>query len=354
GVTPRRWIMQCNRRLSNEITKRIGPDWVTRLDELSNLAKHHDDPSYLEALANIKHANKVALCNHLARKHKVMLNHDAMLDVHIKRIHEYKRQLMCAMHAIWLYHQVRFEGRTIAPRTILIGGKAAPGYAEAKKHIKLINDVSTHLARDARVHGQLQLWFLPNYNISMAERVIPAADLSEQISLAGKEASGTGNMKFMMNGALTIGTLDGANIEIREEAGPENFYLFGMDVDEVNARLEAGYDPSRVIANSPRLPTILRSLEEGLFNREERELHRQIAQYLRYSDPFMVCADFDAYCDVQEQVAADYTDPSVWWPKVARNIENSGKFSSDRTIKGYATEIWGLQSVPVRMDQAHI
>ncbi|MEN0065471.1 MAG: glycogen/starch/alpha-glucan phosphorylase [Myxococcota bacterium] len=352
GVTPRRWLLQCNPGLSAEITKRIGEGWVTELGRLSELGAHRNDAAYIDTLRTIKRANKVSLCDHVARKHGVKLDPDAMLDVHIKRIHEYKRQLMCCMHAIWLYHQIRFEGRNIVPRTIVVGGKAAPGYAEAKKHIKLINDVSDHLAADPAVRGQLQLWFLPNYNISMAEHVIPAADLSEQISLAGKEASGTGNMKFMMNGALTIGTLDGANIEIREEAGAENFFLFGMDVQEVNARLSAGYDPGHVVANSPRLPTILRSLEEGLFNREERDLHRQIANYLRYSDPFMVCADFDAYCDVQEQVAATYADPTQWWPKVARNIESAGKFSSDRTIRGYATEIWGLDAVGIRMDQA--
>jgi len=354
GVTPRRWLLQCNPRLSSEITDRIGAGWVTSLGRLSELGAHRDDPAYLQALASIKHENKVALCGHLQDRFGVSLNSHAMMDVHIKRIHEYKRQLMCCMHAIWLYHQVRFEDRDIVPRTILIGGKAAPGYVEAKKHIKLINDVSAHLASDPAVNGKLQLWFLPNYNISMAERVIPAADLSEQISLAGKEASGTGNMKFMMNGALTIGTLDGANIEIREEAGPENFFLFGMDVDEVNARLEAGYDPSRVVAHSPRLPTVLRSLEEGLFNREGRDLHRQIAHYLRHSDPFMVCADFDAYVDVQDRVAATYANPTQWWPMVARNIESAGKFSSDRTIRGYASEIWGLESVGIRMDQARV
>ncbi len=353
GVTPRRWLLQCNRRLAGEITERIGRGWVTRLERLEELGAYRDDSGYHKALADIKHANKVDLCNQLGSHHGVSLDPHAMLDVHIKRIHEYKRQLMVCLHAMWLYHQVRFEDRNIVPRTILVGGKAAPGYAEAKKHIKLINDVSDHLDRDPRVRGQLQMWFLPNYNISTAERVIPATDLSEQISLAGKEASGTGNMKFMMNGALTIGTLDGANIEIREEAGPENFFLFGMDVDHVNARLEAGYDPGRVIADSPRLPTVLQSLEEGLFNREERELHRQIANYLRYSDPFMVCADFDHYCDVQEQVAANYANPAAWWPKVARNIESAGKFSSDRTIRGYASEIWGLEAVGIRMEQAH-
>ena len=351
GVTPRRWLLQCNTRLAGEITKRIGDRWVTDLERLEDLGAYRDDPGYHKALADIKRANKAALCEHLSGKFGVTLDREAILDVHIKRIHEYKRQLMCCMHAIWLYCQVRFEERSIVPRTILVGGKAAPGYAEAKKHIKLINDVSAYLNADPAVRGQLQLWFLPNYNISMAERVIPATDLSEQISLSGKEASGTGNMKFMMNGALTIGTLDGANVEIREEAGAENFFLFGMDVDEVNARLDAGYDPSHAIAKSPRLPTILRRLEEGLFNRQERELHREIANYLRYSDPFMVCADFDSYVDVQEQVAATYASPSQWWPKVARNIETAGKFSSDRTIRGYASEIWGISPVGIQMDQ---
>jgi starch phosphorylase len=272
-----------------------------------------------------------------------------MLDVQVKRIHEYKRQLMCCMHAIWQYWRLRFAGEDIVPRTILFGGKAAPGYAEAKRHIKLINDVAAHIDADPVAQGRLKVLFLPNYNVSWAERVIPAADLSEQISMAGKEASGTGNMKFMMNGALTIGTLDGANIEIREEVGAENFFLFGLDAAEARRVQAGGYRPSEVIESSERLQTVVRLLENGFFNPDQRELHAGIARYLREYDPYLVCADFDAYCDAQDQASAAYADPERWWRMAAKNIATSGKFSSDRTIRGYSDEIWRLDPTPISL-----
>ena len=215
--------------------------------------------------------------------------------------------------------------------------------------------MAEHIAADPSTRGQLRMHFLRNYNVSWAERVIPAADLSEQISLAGKEASGTGNMKFQMNGALTLGTLDGANIEIRQEVGPENFFLFGLDAADVRRVSTEGYNPSEHIAASKRLPVVLRMLEEGLFNPEERTLHRQIAMYLRHADPFLVCADFDSYCDAQEQAATAFADGSQWWRMVARNIGSSGKFSSDRTIDGYASEIWNIKPLEIAMpEQAHV
>ena len=352
GVTPRRWLLQCNPSLSAEVTSRIGDGWTTNLAELAKLNAFEADRVYLDALKQVKHANKVVLADMLKRQTGLDFDPSAMFDVHVKRIHEYKRQLMCCMHVIWLYHRIRFLGEAIPPRVVLIGGKAAPGYAEAKKHIKLINDVAAHIQADATVQGRLQLHFLRNYNVSWAERVIPATDLSEQISLAGKEASGTGNMKFQINGALTLGTLDGANIEIRQEVGADNFFLFGLDAAEVRRTTQEGYSPSDFIAKSERLKTVIRLLEEGLFNPDERGLHKQIAHYLRYADPFLVCADFDDYCDAQERAALAYATPDQWWPMVAKNIAASGKFSSDRTIRGYAEEIWDLPPFSVVTPQS--
>ena len=349
GVTPRRWLLQCNPGLADEITQRIGPGWVTQLSQLERLAPLASDPGFLEALGKIKADNKRALAAHLSHREGIVVDPSSMFDVQVKRIHEYKRQLMCCLHVIWLYHRVRFLGHAIVPRVVLIGGKAAPGYIEAKKHIKLINDVSTHIASDPQIGQQLALCFLRNYNVSAAQRVIPAADLSEQISLAGKEASGTGNMKFQMNGALTLGTLDGANVEIRQEVGAENFFLFGLDVAGAQGVLAGGYRPAAVIAGSERLQTVLGHLEDGLFNPDERDLHRRIAGYLRHADPFLVCADFDAYCEAQERAAAAYADPRRWGGMVARNIAAAGRFSSDRTIRGYADEIWGLEPTRVEL-----
>ncbi|MBX2802326.1 MAG: glycogen/starch/alpha-glucan phosphorylase [Myxococcales bacterium] len=349
GVTPRRWLLQCNPELAAEITSRIGDRWVTELGDLAKLTPHVDDPEFLSRLAQIKRTNKERLAEVLRARSGVRVDPGALFDVQVKRIHEYKRQLMCCLHVMWLYHQARFASASIGRRVVLVGGKAAPGYAEAKRHIKLINDVAAHIDADQTIGGQLKMHFLRNYNVSYAERVIPAADLSEQISLAGKEASGTGNMKFQMNGALTLGTLDGANIEIRQEVGPENFFLFGMDAEQVREVSARGYDPSAVIAGSERLQTVLQMLEDGLFNPVERDLHRRIASYLRQHDPFLVCADFDAYCDAQQHAAQTYADPAQWWPKVARNIAAAGKFSSDRTIRGYASEIWGVEPLEITL-----
>jgi len=342
GVTPRRWLLQANPLLSAEITERIGDGWVTDLSQLKRLAPLATDASFLDALQRIKHQNKSTLAELVSQRMDLTIDPEAIFDVQVKRIHEYKRQLMCALHAVWLYWRIRFNGESIVPRVVMFGGKAAPGYAVAKRHIKIIHDIAAHLRADPVVDGQLQVLFLANYNVSMAERVIPAADLSEQISLAGKEASGTGNMKFQMNGALTIGTLDGANLEIRQEVGAENFFLFGLDAEEVRERKLAGYVPAEVIAGSERLQRVLGLLEEGFLNPDERGLHAEVAAYLRYQDPYLVCADFDDYCDAQERAAVAYTDPGRWWPMVARNIAAGGKFSSDRTIRGYAKDIWRL------------
>jgi starch phosphorylase len=342
GVTPRRWLLQCNPELTGAIRERIGDGFLRDLGQLQQLQAAAGDASWRKTLAGIKRAKKEALVAYLAEAHDEQVSADTLFDVQVKRIHEYKRQLMCALHVVHLYRMAKFEGRDILPRTVLIGGKAAPGYARAKQHIKLINDVARVVNADPELEGRLKLLFLPNYNVSFAERVIPAADLSEQISMAGKEASGTGNMKFQMNGALTIGTLDGANIEIREEVGAEHFFLFGLDAAEVQER-KRGYVPTRAIADCPQLEAALDLVGQGFFNRDDPSVHREVARYLRTEDPFLVCEDFADYMDAQERVEARYRDPEAWWTSVAVNIANSGKFSSDRSIRDYADRVWDLE-----------
>lgn len=343
GVTPRRWLLQCNRPLSDAITTRVGRAWVTDLTQLTQLEPLVDDSGFLAEIRDIKHGNKRRLEGWLKQHCDIALDPAAIFDVQIKRIHEYKRQLLCVLHAVHLYNRIKFHGETIVPRAIMLGGKAAPGYTRAKQIIKLVSDVSAILNADPATRGQLSLHFLPNYNVSMSEKVIPATDLSEQISMAGKEASGTGNMKFQMNGALTIGTLDGANIEIREEVGPENFFLFGLDAAEVRARRAAGYDPGVTADGSEALSEVLALLDDGCFEPDRPTLHRELVRYLRHDDPFMVCADFDDYLRAQREAAGAFVDEARWWPMVARNIARAGKFSSDRTIQDYASRIWGIE-----------
>lgn len=352
GVTPRRWVLQANPRLSSLITEKLGgTHWVRDLSQLSQLAEFAEDPVWQERLREVKRANKLDFARWLAATQDEVIDPESLFDVQVKRIHEYKRQLMCCLHAIWLYARIKFHGETdLLPRTVMIGGKAAPGYVEAKHHIKLINDVATVINQDRDVNKILKVVFLRNYNVSYAQKLIPAADLSEQISMAGKEASGTGNMKFQMNGALTIGTLDGANVEIRDAVGAENFFLFGSTVDEVRAAKSAGYRPADAIAGSPALQQCISLLAAGYFNPENPDLHQRIVRYLTEADPYLICADFESYRQTQEAVEADYRAPKTWWSKVARNIAQSGPFSSDRTISEYADEIWGV--TPCSVDLA--
>jgi len=350
GVTPRRWLRQCNPRLSALITSRLGAGWETDLGRVEGLLEHAADPELHAELATIKEENKKDLAAWVRRHTGHRIDPLSLFDVQVKRIHEYKRQVMLCLHVVHLYARLKFHGEDIVPRTVLVGGKAAPGYARAKLHIKLINDVARVIAEDPVCSGRLKMLFLPNYNVSLAEMIIPAADLSEQISMAGKEASGTGNMKFQMNGALTMGTLDGANIEIRQEVGPESFFLFGHDAEQVQRLQREGYDPRPWIEGSEALGEALELVECGFFNPDEPDLHQTVAEYLRYDDPFLVCADFESYRQVQEEAAHTWSDPAAWWPKVARNIAKSGKFSSDRTIREYAEQIWGLEPCPVSLE----
>ncbi|RYZ38840.1 MAG: glycogen/starch/alpha-glucan phosphorylase, partial [Myxococcaceae bacterium] len=347
GVTPRRWLAWCNPRLSKLITSRIGEGWATDLDQLTKLEAHAEDPEFRKAFREVKRANKVDLANHVRDLRWVQLNPDAIFDVQIKRLHEYKRQLLDAIHIVALWMKARREPSSVVhPRAFLFGAKAAPGYHLAKLTIRLINGIAEVVNSDAGTTG-LQVVFVPNYRVSLAERIIPAADVSEQISTAGWEASGTGNMKLMLNGALTLGTLDGANVEIREAVGDENFFLFGLTADEVIARKKAGYRPREVYESNTELREALDLIRSGFFSPEDRNLFQPLVDSLLDEDRYLVLADFAAYMSKQEEVVRAYQDHEGWTKKCIVNVARAGIFSSDRTIKQYAEEIWRVQQTKV-------
>jgi starch phosphorylase len=342
GVTPRRWIRQCNPKLASLLTELVGPGWETDLDLLENLLKYVDDDQVIDRLAAIKRENKANFASYCAETYEHKLDPSSIYDVQIKRLHEYKRQLLNALHIVRLYLDIKRDPRAArTPRTFLFGAKAAPGYKSAKLIIKLVNSIAEVIGQDSAVKGLLDVFFVPNYRVSLAERMIPAADVSEQISTAGKEASGTGNMKFAMNGALTIGTLDGANIELRDSVGPENFFLFGLTADEVHDRVAKGYHPRAIYEKNERLREVLDLISSGFFEPENRSLFRPLIDDLLARDPYMLMADFDAYVDAQHAVADRYQDQRQWHRMALRNIAKTGPFSSDRTIYEYAHEIWG-------------
>ncbi|WP_245890948.1 glycogen/starch/alpha-glucan phosphorylase [Albidovulum aquaemixtae] len=346
GVTPRRWLLSCNPRLSALVTEAIGEDWVDDLEQLARLEPRLSDAGFVEGFAAAKRANKVDLSNWMAQGHDLLVDPEAMFDVQIKRIHEYKRQHLNILEAIALWQEIRANPDAgWAPRVKIFGGKAAPGYVFAKKIIRLINDVARVVNADPVTSPHLKVVFLPNYNVSLAERLIPAADLSEQISTAGKEASGTGNMKFALNGALTIGTLDGANVEIRERVGEENFFLFGMTADEVVNRRDIANHAAKAIAADTRLELALKAIREGAFSPKERDRYRDITDNLAGPDYFLVCSDFADYWRAQREADAAYRDSAAWTRKAALNTARSGWFSSDRTIRGYMGEIWNAGSL---------
>ena len=346
GVTPRRWLHACNPRLSGIITEAIGEGWVGDLAQLSHLEAHLGDAGLQEAIAGAKRANKVDLSNWVSATHGVSLDPDAMFDVQIKRIHEYKRQHLNILEAVALWQAIRANpdaGWT--PRVKIFGGKAAPGYVFAKKIIHLINDVARVVNADPVTSRYLKVVFLPNYNVTLAERLIPASDLSEQISTAGKEASGTGNMKFALNGALTVGTLDGANVEIRDHVGAENFFLFGMTAEEVVARRAIEGHAGKAIAADPRLAAALDAIHQGAFSSDDPGRFHDITGNLRGPDYFLVCSDFTDYWRAQREVDAAYRDQGRWTRMAALNTARSGWFSSDRTIRGYMADIWRAASL---------
>jgi len=350
GVTPRRWLLQCNPKLAAAITKRIGRKWIQDLYELRNLTQYADDPDFHQELNEIKAENKRVLAAIILQRHGLEVDVNSIFDVQIKRLHEYKRQLLNCLHIIALYRAVRLDpSLDMVPRTFIFGGKAAPGYANAKLHIKPINDVASIVNHDPLMRGRIKVVFLANYNVSLAEKIIPAADVSEQISMAGKEASGTGNMKFSMNGALTLGTLDGANIEIREEVGADNFFLFGLTAAEVGDLKAKGYDPAVYIAKSPILAGALQLIEDGVFGHDDPTRFHSVTHHLRKHDEYLLCADFDDYVQKQKDLAAVYRHPELWLNKVVHNLANMGKFSSDRAIREYASELWDVHPIHIEL-----
>ncbi|WP_421080835.1 glycogen/starch/alpha-glucan phosphorylase [Serratia fonticola] len=343
GVTPRRWIQQANPGLAMFLTRHLGNGWVTDLDRLQQLKKFANEKGIVEEVQVLKLKNKQALCRQIAFQQGVQLDPLAMFDCQVKRIHEYKRQLLNILHVIHLYLEIIESGHTPTPKVHLFAGKAAPGYAMAKLIIQLINEVAKTINGDPRVKGQLSVLFLEDYKVSLAEHIIPATDLSEQISTAGTEASGTSNMKFAMNGALTIGTLDGANIEIRDAVGKENFYLFGANADEITAHRQVGSD-NRIDHNrDPIVSAVLEALISGRFN-ADKAVFLPIYHMLTAADHYCHLLDFDSYRLAQHQAQTDFLQQQQWHQRALLNIANMGSFSSDRTIRGYATEIWGIGS----------
>jgi glycogen phosphorylase len=350
GVTPRRWLALSNPLLAELITEHIGAGWIKDLAELRRLEPLAEDAAFRARWRDIKLKNKRSLAALALERTGIRIDPDSMYDVLVKRIHEYKRQHLKVLHIVSLYLGLKSNpGLALVPRTFIFGGKAAPGYHLAKLMIKLITSVGDVINRDPDVRGRLKLVFLPNFNVTNAQHVYPAADLSEQISTAGKEASGTGNMKFCMNGALTIGTLDGANIELREEIGAENFFLFGLSVEEVLALKSRGYRPMDYYAANQQLREVIDLLRSGFFTRGDSAVLQPLMDNLMQYDPYMLFADFASYLECQEKVSAAYRDTEHWTRMAILNTARSGTFSSDRSIREYSADIWQVESVPITL-----
>ncbi|MEM9694693.1 MAG: glycogen/starch/alpha-glucan phosphorylase [Myxococcota bacterium] len=337
-------MLACNPPLSTLITERVGPGWARDLDRLEGLMAFVDDEVFLKRLADIKLHHKETLARIIQKEIDLEVDPAALFDVQIKRLHEYKRQLLNLLHIVHLYLETR-RGHEVAPRVFIFGAKAAPGYREAKEIIQLIHDVAEVVNHDPR-NRAIRIAFLPNYRVTSAERIIPAADISEQISTAGKEASGTGNMKLALNGALTVGTYDGANIEIREAVGDDNFFLFGLRVEEVRARLADDPGGQAAYDEDEHLREVVELIRSGFFCREEPNRYHTLIDRLLERDEYCVFADFDAYRRVQREVSAAYHEPSRWLRMSAINIAKNGRFSSDRAMREYASEIWNVAPVP--------
>lgn len=344
GITPRRWLLLCNPSLADLIADKIGEDWIVHLDQLTKLKPLVNDKAFLRDIQKVKQENKMRLAEMLTKQTGVKVNPASMFDMQVKRIHEYKRQLLNCLHIITLYNRIKANPTApIVPRTVMIGGKAAPGYHIAKQIIKLIIAVGNVVNNDPVVGDKLKVIFLENYRVSLAEKIIPAADLSEQISTAGTEASGTGNMKFMLNGALTIGTLDGANVEMREEMGPENIFIFGMNEDEVNNLAKSGYNAWDYYNKLPEAKQAIDQINSGFFSPSNPGQFHDLTNVLLNHDRFFLLADFESYIKCQDRVSNMYTNQDEWTKMALLNIASSGKFSSDRTICEYAREIWGVE-----------
>jgi len=346
GITPRRWLLKCNQDLAQLIGEKIGYDWVVHLDELRGLEPFSDDPAFHQRWQEVKLINKKRLAKIIADTCGVTVDPNSLFDIQVKRIHEYKRQLLNVLHVIHFYQRlITRPDEPVTPRTIIFAGKAAPSYHKAKLIIKLINAVGEVVNNDPRVGDRLKVVFIPNYNVSLAERIMPGADLSEQISTAGTEASGTGNMKFALNGALTIGTLDGANIEIREEVGTENIFIFGMNAEEAEYEKKCkSRKPYQIYENNPAVRDIIDTIANGAFSNGDTELFRPLVNdLLSESDPYLLLLDLESYLQCQQLVGEVYADRTAWTKRSILNVARMGKFSSDRTIREYAEEIWGVK-----------
>jgi len=349
GITPRRWLLACNPRLSKLITSKIGRGWERNLYDLRGLEAYAKDPEFQRQFMEVKHANKVDLARIIKRECDVEVDPSALFDVQIKRLHEYKRQHLNLLHILALYRRLlQTPELDIVPRVFIFGAKAAPGYDLAKNIIKAINAVGAKINADTRINGKLKVVFLPNYRVSLAQKIVPAADLSEQISTAGKEASGTGNMKLSLNGALTIGTLDGANVEIKEEVGEENIFICGMTIKEVEALWKKGYNPQDFLMADDELKAVVDWVGSNYFTPDEPQgVFNMLRDNLTYSDPFLCLPDFRSYSDAQERVDAAFRDKGRWAEMAILNTARMGKFSSDRTIAEYARDIWQIDPVTV-------
>jgi starch phosphorylase len=350
GVTPRRWLALANPRQSELISQAIGTSWLSDLERLRDLEPLADDAAFRERWRAVKRANKARLAEHVAARSGKTIDPDSLFDVQVKRIHEYKRQHLAVLHVIALYRRLIADpGLALTPRTFVFGGKAAPGYLMAKLIIKLIHAVGEAVDRHPLVRERLRLVFLPNFNVGLGQRVYPASDLSEQISTAGKEASGTGNMKFALNGAVTIGTLDGANVEIREAVGAENFFLFGLSAPEVAQLWRSGYRPLDRYYADAELRGVLDLIAEGCFSGGDRELFRPLVDGLLTHDPYLLLADFRAYVDCQERAGDAWTDIERWTRMSILNCARSGGFSSDRSVREYCRYVWNAAPVPITL-----
>jgi len=350
GITPRLWLLQCNPHLASLISEHIGEAWVTQLDCLRGLENYLDDDEFRLSFREIKGINKKALSKYIYKNVGIRTKPDSLFDVQVKRMHEYKRQLLNLLGTIARYHQIKDDpAGNHVPRTVIFSGKAAPGYFLAKRIIKLINNVAEIVNKDPEIADLLKVVFLPNYTVSLAEKIIPAADLSEQISTAGFEASGTGNMKFALNGALTIGTMDGANVEMAEEIGEENMFIFGMRVNEVNLLKQQGYDPRRYYEEDAELKRVLDAIADNRFSPNEPGIFQPILDsLLKQGDVYCLLADFRSYLKAQQTVDELYLDPEAWTRRAIINVARMGKFSSDRTIREYAEQIWKIQ--PLKLE----
>jgi starch phosphorylase len=352
GVTPRRFMVANNPGLSNLVTRTIGDSWIKQLDDLRRLEAFVEEPGFRNGFQKVKQENKQDLAAYIHAQTGIAVNPESMFDVQVKRLHEYKRQHLNVLHIITLYNRMKHDRDTgIVPRTFIFGGKAAPGYFMAKLIIKLINSVGEVVNNDPEVDGRLKVVFLPNYNVKQARWIYPAADLSEQISTAGYEASGTSNMKFALNGALTIGTLDGANIEIRQAVGEENFFLFGLTVEEVRAKRTAGYHPWDYYDANAHLGEAIDQINSGHFSRGDTNLFKPLVESLMKYDPYLVFADYQAYVDSQERASQAYKDRDKWTRMSILNTARMGKFSSDRAIREYCEKIWNAKPVKVELEQ---